>query len=739
VALLSFQTIEAMLGSALAAHRAGTLAELALARPRLTRWLARRYLQPAVGTAGDALRAETVQVEAVALFLRWALTLLRPDHLPELTGIDRSAWLDRTSWRPMLAVMCHYGFAPVPAFADRYRRRTDEAPADNLCGLWAIGPSTFYRYVDKGKRLMAEALHGQGVNGDRRLGLRRVVLDEVFRRLRLTDEAQRAAWHSAQASNAQANADWGSAIWHRVQAKDLHGFIELLQRHKIELAAQSETDLLVAEMYKSSLEPRERFDLRLAHAALRRARNLDELELQGYQQALQIASDTKDSLMLGLVYGALGKYYESRDTDRALACFEDSAEFFGHLELLTRPSLQTPVRDAYVSALDRLAWLYVLRNDPRSRAILDRAEQYLEQGGLSDTTQATLSQTWGEYWRRTGNLQRALEYKHRALNIYERLGDRRQILSTYNNLVMIYGEMKQADRAVEYGEQVLFAAELGPVDPYILAGTLNSLGTALFSDGQLSNTISYYKRALEISASANLNFFVNRIHYNLAEAYYHRFKEAGDTGDLAFGDRHCTAALDGSLEEGNSLLRDSARVLKSSILGSDRGFVLERLVPEEYAAHDEEMSVVRSQRAVLAVPGLPVGHVQARLAIAKAYLAISAKEREAALALIQKYNLGDQFAHEFEDLRNTFTRELTREQQVAARWQTSAAEILQEERRIAVLEHLFHKGSIQKSIYAQLCGVGLATASKHLAMFADRGLLVQSGRGPSTRYALPNT
>jgi hypothetical protein len=110
VVILSFQAVEAMLGSALAAHKAGTLAELALLRPRLTRWFVHRYLQPVMGTAGDALRAETAQAEAVALLLRWAVTLLRPDHLPELTGIDRSAWLDRTSWRPMLAVMCHYGF-----------------------------------------------------------------------------------------------------------------------------------------------------------------------------------------------------------------------------------------------------------------------------------------------------------------------------------------------------------------------------------------------------------------------------------------------------------------------------------------------------------------------------------------------------------------------------------------------------------------------------------------------------
>jgi tetratricopeptide (TPR) repeat protein len=737
VALLPFQTVEAIVGSALAAHRAGALVGLTQLRPRVTRWMARRYLQPVVGTAGDALRAETAQAEAAALFLRWAITLLRPDHLPELTGIDRSAWLDRTSWRPMLAVMCHYGFEPVPAFSDRYRRRSDEVPADNLCGLWAVGPSTFYRYVDKGKRLMAEALHAHAVEGELRLGLRRVVLNEVCRRLKLADEMQRAAWHRTQAAHAQACLDWSSAIWHRAQAKDYTSFIDLLRHRKIELAIHSDTDLLVMGLINQSVEARERFDLCLAYAALWCARNLEERELQAYQQALKIASETNDSLMLGLAYSALGKFYESRDTDRALAFFQDSSEFLGKMMLSSNCEILSETCEAYVSALYYLAWLYVLRNDPRSRSILDQAEGYRARGVLSEDTQAALEQTWGEYWRRTGNLQLALEHKHRALNIYERLGDRRQILSTYNNLATIYGDMKQPDRAIEYGERVLAAAALAPVDPYILAGTLINLGAVLFLGNQWDAAINYYCKGLEVSSRANLYVFVSRSHYNLAEAYYHRFRDKQDPQDLALGDKHAEAALRASPEESDTFLRESARGLKSDILGSDQGFALARLVPQEDAAHVEEMSEVRAQRTVLAVPGSPVRHVQANLAIAKAYLAISAKEREAALALIQKHNLGDQFAHEFEDLRSTFTRELTREQQVAAQWQTSAAEILQEERRIAVLEHLFHDGSIQKSVYARLCSVGLATASKHLTMLAERGLLVQSGRGPSTRYSLP--
>jgi Fic family protein len=54
-----------------------------------------------------------------------------------------------------------------------------------------------------------------------------------------------------------------------------------------------------------------------------------------------------------------------------------------------------------------------------------------------------------------------------------------------------------------------------------------------------------------------------------------------------------------------------------------------------------------------------------------------------------------------------------------------------------VLAHVLRTGSINKSAYGELCAVSPATASKHLGLLAERGLLVQIGKGPATRYLLP--
>jgi Fic family protein len=146
---------------------------------------------------------------------------------------------------------------------------------------------------------------------------------------------------------------------------------------------------------------------------------------------------------------------------------------------------------------------------------------------------------------------------------------------------------------------------------------------------------------------------------------------------------------------------------------------------------------VQRQRAALSLPSPPRERVRSHLLIARAYLAVAAKEREAALGLVHQHGLGDEFSGLFDELKATFDRALTREQAVAARWRQATGDLLSEERRAAVLSQLLKGLPLSKSSYAELCAVGAATASKHLGLLAERGLLVQTGKGPATRYQLP--
>lgn len=721
---------EAALEAALAAHRAGTFAELLQRRPLVTRWLIRRFDSALLGSAGNAFSAEDMLRHACEMLLHWAVAQLRPDHEPLHAEIPREAWLHKTGWRPMLAVLSHGAFAAIPEFRDHYRRRADEAPVDNLCGLWGVGPSTFYRYLEKAKQSMALILVEASASPVRLLSLRRSVTSSAYARLGLSDPERRAIWHASQIAPARQRDDPLSALWHCLHAGDAPAFIETLAAHGATLARKSETDALIERLIASGLGPRKLFDLQLSRAALHRTRDAPERELQAYEAALRIAVESNDRLMLGIVYGAIGKFHEPRDADRAFACYEESAAF------LSEGAPEGERAGHYMVTLVRLAWLYVLRNDPRSKTVLELAQALRERSVAPAEIMGILEQTWGEYWRRAGDLDKAIAHKHRALTVFERLGDIHSVLKTYANLSLIYGEAKDFERALDYGQRVLSPSARVEIGPEMRVSTHLNLGATYFWLGQLGSAIEQYRLALDESLHADLKLHANRAHYNLAEAYYKRFQQTRDAEDERLGDSHAAASMHARPSESSPVLIEATRSLKTEILGMQAAQSTDRLLPEESAVHFDEMSDIARHRAVLAVPVSAEAHVRARLEIANAYLAISVKEREAAVELIQRHGLQGRFSQDLNRLRQTFDRERTREDRLAAGWADRAGDVLEPARRAAVLAALLRDGAINKSGYAELCGVSPATASKHLATLAERGLLRQTGKGPSTRYLL---
>ncbi|TCO99716.1 tetratricopeptide repeat protein [Rubrivivax gelatinosus] len=727
---------DAVLGAALAAHRDGTLGELLRRRPRATRWVVRRLLQPVLDCGGDALRGVQGEVLALQWLLAWAVAQLRPDGQPGFDAIEREAWLERTSWRPMLAVMCHHGFAPVRAFPDRFRARPDESPADHLCGLWSVGPSTYYRYLDKGRRQLAELLLAPTC--ERLLSLRDAMQGRAWALLGLDDPVARREWHRAQAGRALVEPAPVAALWHLLQAGDAAGFLQALQRFRVALGHGTLADALAERLAALPLAARQRAELCLAQAALARIRGQEERERLAYEQAQRIASAADDPLMLGVVCGELGKFFEPRDVERAFACYQDSAEFLRRAGVADDPG-QAAHREglqAYVSTLVRLGWLHVLRNDARSKAVLERADAL--RAALDDGALAQLEQAWGEYRRRDGDLRAALEHKHRALNLYERLGDTQAVVKTWCNLALLYGDAKDYARAIDYSQRVLTLAERSPVEPETVASTHLNLGGTWFWQERWDEAIEQYGAGLAKAEAARLHVLAGRAHYNLAEAFYKRFQRHGRDDDERRGDVHAAAAQLVWAREGDPGAVAATRGLKAEILGPREGGHVDRLLPGEWAAHLGEMVEVERERARLALPLPPEQHVRAHLAIARAYLAIAAQEREAALALVERHGLGGGFVAELDALRATFDRTLTREQRLAARWREHAAALLDDTRRAALLDRLLDAGFVGKSAYAELCGVSLATASKHLGLLTQRGLLEQTGKGPSTRYLLPD-
>jgi tetratricopeptide (TPR) repeat protein len=722
-----------LIEAALAAQRAGTLDELVRQHPRAARWMMRRFYPLVAGTVGDALEVEQPLVLAADLLLRWSLTQLRPDREPGFDSIERKAWLDLTAWRPMLAAACYAGVLPVPDFRERYRRRSDEPPIENLCGLWGVGPSTFYRHLDRAKRTIGELLVYEPIGVPARFALRRWLQSEVARRQDLATVEQRTAWHQRQAERALQRHDIGSGLWHRLAAADVRGFIRALQVDALHSANHPETDALVERLAAGALSARDRVEVELARAALARTRNMADRTQQACENALQTAVAAHDKLLMGIAYGALGAFHETRDADRAFACYEDSAECLRQAD--PQQSDHAAI-EAYLTTLTRLAWLYLQRNDPRAKTVLERTQQIGGGIDVPDEIAGMLAQSWGELARRSGQLREALQHKQRALNIFERLGDRRSVLATWLNLSSIYAELQQFERAIAYAERILDVASRQDVEPQIVAGTHLNLGATYYLQGRCDVAIDQYGQALDTSLACGLRLEATRAHFNLAEAHYKRFQTSRDPLDERSGDLHVDAVLAAPMSESSPALLELARKLKTDVLGQLDEPEKDRLMPEEAAVNLDEMTEIQRQRAVLAVPISPEAHVRAHLAIANAYLQISVKEREAARLLIERHALHERFTEELDRLHTTFDRQLTHEQRVLGSWRQQAADLLDDARRSALLERLLRDGAINKSGYAELCGVSPATASKHLSALTERGLLKQTGKGPSTRYLL---
>jgi tetratricopeptide (TPR) repeat protein len=726
----------ALVDAILVACRTDTLDDWIRRHPARARRLLGPLMPRLLGSAGENADGR-LPAWALGVLVRWTLSRLRPDRADGLDGIEPVSWLHRTSWRPLLAVACQHGILEIPELPGRRRPRPGTAASDALADLWSVGPSTVYRYLDKGKRQLADLLREWRPDGAQWLALRALVRDETWRRLGLHDEAARQRWHLAQAATAASRQDGPGALWHRLQARDLEGLLEDTRSLRQPLADAPETDALLAAAAVLDERPGPQFALWLERAALSGMRHQEGREREALEHALRLAGRAADPLMLGRAYGALGKFHEARDPDRAFACYADS------VECLQRAGGADPARggpavvEELMSTLVKLAWLQVLRNDPRSRGLLERADELRAHLPLRAEALGQLEQTWGEYWRRAGDLRRALEHKHRALNIYERLGDLRSVIKTDVNLALLYTDAKEHDRAEERLLRVLELSRRHTLEPEMLASAHMNLGVTYYWMERWDDALREYRAALGVAEAASLRLHQRRAHYNLAEAHYQRLRLLGDAEDERLGDLHAAAALKAQPGEADPQHTQATLGLKAEILGQSDARSFDRLMPGEVAAHFAEMNEVQRQRAVLAVPLDPQAHVRAHLAIARAYLAIAQREREAAAALVARHALGDAHRAEFDALQDTFNRQLDRAQVLAGPWRERAADLLGDERRGVLLQHLVQEGHVTKRQYGSLCDVSPATASKHLVTLAERGLLVQTGRGPATRYLLP--
>ena len=734
---LSGALLDAALDAALTAHRVGTLAALCRQHSRLARGLLRRFATPSLWF----LRSQdaTELAWAVSTFVGWLMGQTRPDGLDAAQPIPRHAWLGSAVWRGLLAVMAHNGFATVPSFPARYRARDGEPAFEHLCGLWEVAPSSFYRYVERGReQLIAVALRGPT---DTALP----ALCEHFQRAVFQREsadeapAQRALLQAALAAALEGRA-YEAALWYAARTASAEQFSSVIERGCNELAASAVAEALLKRFEPVAASDAALVRLRLAHVALARVRG--QPEQQHLEEALRIASRSEDPVLLGDVYGAQGRHVEPRDVDRAIADYNVSIEHYESAACNEGEGTERigRARVGLVTLLVRLAYVYLRRGDPRCKALLERVDEVRSSCDAPLDTQAMIESAWGEQRQRERDVPAAIQARLRALLLYERSGNRQQALRMQASLVALYGRVDDVPKAVEYARQVFAFAESCVVEPQTLSATHLNLGVAYYRDDHFDEAVYHYQQSLTVATQASLKTLMGRAHFNLAELFYKRFQLHGQAQDEQYGDTHAGLSKAIWALGGDKAAGEATSNLKRTMLGQQEQLIYERMLPGELAAHFDEMSEIQTQRLRLSVPaGDADEQIRAHLRIAQAYTRIAVKEREAAVALMHKQGRGERYAAELRQLKTTFEQALTQESAIAARWQGQAGCPIALAQIEAVVRQGLQDGGLTKSSYAGLCGVSPATASKHLATLAQLGLVQQVSRGPATRYLIVQT
>jgi tetratricopeptide (TPR) repeat protein len=119
-----------------------------------------------------------------------------------------------------------------------------------------------------------------------------------------------------------------------------------------------------------------------------------------------------------------------------------------------------------------------------------------EDQGLQRTKGSHFSHAGVIYWYR-GDLDRALEYHQKSLQLREKLNDKSGILRALNNLGLVYWSKGKLDDAMDFYQRSLSICE-ETNDQGGLSRVLNNLANISSAQGNLDEALEYHKRSLSL-------------------------------------------------------------------------------------------------------------------------------------------------------------------------------------------------------------------------------------------------
>ncbi len=149
----------------------------------------------------------------------------------------------------------------------------------------------------------------------------------------------------------------------------------------------------------------------------------------------------------------------------------------------------------------------------------------------------------GYIYESQGNIQGALEYHYKSLNIRKEIGNKIGMSTSFNNIGVIYMNQGDIPRALEYYHKSLnIKEEIG--NKKGMSTSFNNIGVIYGQQGNIPKQMEYYHKSLSIREELGDKHGMAQSYNNIGYVYGNQSREAKSKQDIAGSDSLINKAME---------------------------------------------------------------------------------------------------------------------------------------------------------------------------------------------------
>jgi len=229
--------------------------------------------------------------------------------------------------------------------------------------------------------------------------------------------------------------------------------------------------------------------------------------LKDYEMALDHYTEIKKKAEVKSKIGSI--YYNKSEYETAISHYRQAVE-------LLRKGVASPLLSEIL--IDYAQLLSVGKSDHEAaEKTVEQAFQIIDKKKEPSIYAHGLN-ILGSLYYRTGDYDKSLEYRQKALSLWKALNDKRGIANGYTNVGAVYYRKGQLDKALEFYQQSLeITEEIGYKRG--IAQACRNIGLVYKVKGVKDSALEYYNRCLSISEEIGNKVGIAAVFFNMGHIY----------------------------------------------------------------------------------------------------------------------------------------------------------------------------------------------------------------------------